>query len=110
VQPATAWPKEIFIDFVLPKSLPSVEITVSWFGKPPTRMPEALWFSFNPPVTNQKTWSMQKSGQEVSPFDVVEGGNRHMHAISDRISCGQGERSLFIVTRDAPLIALGVQS
>ncbi|HUE43118.1 MAG TPA: DUF5054 domain-containing protein [Candidatus Sulfotelmatobacter sp.] len=110
IPPATAWPKEIFIDFLLPKSLASVEITVSWFGKLPTRMPEALWFSFNPPVADQKTWSMQKSGQEVSPFDVVEGGNRHMHAISDRISCGQGERSFFIVTRDAPLIALGVQS
>ncbi len=110
VPPATAWPKEVFIDFILSKSTPSLEITVSWFGKLPTRMPEALWFSFNPPVSDSKTWSMQKSGQEVSPFDVVEGGNRHMHAISDRISCRQGERSLSIISRDAPLIALGVQS
>jgi hypothetical protein len=108
--PATAWPTEIFIDFFLPKSTSTVEITVSWFGKLPTRMPEALWFSFNPPISDPKTWSMKKSGQEVSPFDVVEGGNRHMHAISDQISCRQGDRSLSILTQDAPLIALGVQS
>jgi hypothetical protein len=110
VTPATAWPAEIFVDFVLPKSRPLIEITVSWFRKLPTRMPEAIWFSFNPPVADVKTWSMEKSGQQVSPFDVVEGGNRHMHAISDRISCGQGEHSLSIGTQDAPLVALGVQS
>jgi Domain of unknown function (DUF5054) len=110
VSPATAWPKEVFVDFVLPKSTPSIEITVSWFGKLPTRMPEALWFSFNPPVSDPKSWSMQKTGQQVSPLDVVEGGNRHMHAIADRISCGPAQHGLSIVTEDAPLIALGVQS
>jgi hypothetical protein len=108
--PATAWPEEVFVDFVLSKSTPSVEITVSWFGKLPTRMPEALWFSFNPPASDPRSWSMQKSGQQISPFDVVEGGNRHMHAISDRISCGSAQHGLSILTEDAPLIALGVQS
>jgi hypothetical protein len=108
--PAVAWPKEVFVDFVLPKSAPSVEITVSWFGKLPTRMPEALWFSFNPPVSDPKSWSMQKSGQQVSPLDVVDGGNRHMHAIADRISCGPAQHGLSILTEDAPLVALGVQS
>ena len=39
------------------KSLRLWTSTVSWFGKPPTRMPEALWFSFNPPVKNPKYWS-----------------------------------------------------
>jgi hypothetical protein len=110
VAPATAWPADIFIDFVLPKSMPVVEITVSWFRKLPTRMPEALWFSFNPVVSDIKSWSMQKSGQEVSPFDVVDGGNRHMHAIDNRVWCGRGERSLSIFSQDAPLVALGVQS
>lgn len=73
-------------------------------------MPEALWFSFNPPLSDPKSWSMQKSGQQVSPLDVVEGGNRHMHAISDRIACGPAQHGLSILTEDAPLIALGVQS
>jgi hypothetical protein len=110
IAPATAWPAEIFVDFVLAKSAPTIEISVSWFRKLPTRMPEALWLSFNPPVSDVKTWSMQKSGQQVSPFDVVEGGNRHMHAIDGRIACRNANHELAIVTEDAPLIALGVQS
>jgi Domain of unknown function (DUF5054) len=110
ISPATAWPAEIFIDFVLPKATPTVDIDVSWFRKLPTRMPEALWFSFNPLVPDLKTWSMQKSGQQVSPFDVIEGGNRHMHAIDDRITCRNGAHQLFLTTQDAPLVALGVQS
>jgi uncharacterized protein DUF5054 len=108
--PATAWPKEIFVDYTLSKISPTVEITVSWFGKLPTRMPEALWFSFNPPVKDPKGWSMQKSGQKVSPFDIVEGGNRHMHAIDDRITCRNSNHELTILSPDAPLVALGVQS
>lgn len=108
--PATAWPKQVFVEYFLRKSAPAIEINVSWFDKLPTRMPEALWFSFKPQVSDLKTWSMQKSGQQVSPFDVVEGGNRHMHAIDGRISCRNGEHELAFITQDAPLIALGVQS
>jgi hypothetical protein len=108
--PATAWPKQVFVEYFLRKEKPTVEINVSWFDKLPTRMPEALWFSFNPTVSDLKTWSMQKSGQQVSPFDVVEGGNRHMHAIDDRITCRNGAHELAFITQDAPLIALGVQS
>ncbi|HEY2823379.1 MAG TPA: DUF5054 domain-containing protein [Candidatus Acidoferrum sp.] len=110
VPPATAWPKEIFVDYTLSKITPTIEITVSWFGKLPTRMPEALWFSFNPPVKDPKAWSMQKCGQQVSPLDVVEGGNRHMHAIDDRITCRNSNHELTILSPDAPLVALGVQS
>ena len=51
---------------------------------------------------------MQKSGQKVSPFDVVEGGNRHMHAIDDRITCRNSNHELTILSPDAPLVALGV--
>jgi hypothetical protein len=110
VPPATAWPKQVFVEYFARKSAPTIEINVSWFDKLPTRMPEALWFSFNPQVADLKTWSMQKSGQQVSPFDVVEGGNRHMHAIDGRISCRNGAHELALTTQDAPLLALGVQS
>jgi Domain of unknown function (DUF5054) len=108
--PATAWPKDIFVDYVLSNVSPVLEIAVSWFGKLPTRMPEALWFSFNPPVKGSQAWFMQKCGQQVSPLDVVEGGNRHMHAIDDHIICRNSDHELIIASSDAPLIALGVQS
>jgi Domain of unknown function (DUF5054) len=108
--PATAWPKEIYVDYTLSRVSPILDVTVSWFGKLPTRMPEALWLSFNPPVKSLKSWSLQKCGQKVSPLDVVEGGNRHMHAIDDRITCHHFGHELNILSPDAPLVALGVQS
>ncbi|HEX3118952.1 MAG TPA: hypothetical protein VHP80_07650, partial [Candidatus Acidoferrum sp.] len=108
--PATAWPKEIFIDYTLSRHSPTLDIAVSWFGKLPTRMPEALWFSFTPPVKDPNAWSMQKSGQRVSTLDVVEGGNRHMHAIDDHVTCRNSNHEMIIASPDAPLVALGVQS
>jgi Domain of unknown function (DUF5054) len=105
-----AFPAKIFVEFTLAKAKPTIEITLSLFGKAPTRMPEALWLSFNPVISDTKGWTMQKSGQEVSPFNVVDSGNRHMHAISDRISYKDAKGALSFVTLDAPLVALGPQS
>lgn len=105
-----AFPKQIFIEYVLPKAKPALEINVSWFGKEPSRMPEALWLSFNPVVTRGAGWTMNKSGQEVSPFDIVDSGNRHLHAISDRISYKDEGGRLLLSTLDAPLVAPGHQS
>ncbi len=104
-----AFPNDIFVEFALLNAKPAIEIALSWFDKLPTRMPEALWFSFRP-LADAKAWTMQKTGQQVSPYDVAEGGNRHMHAISDRISCRDGEHHLSFVTIDAPLLALGHQT
>jgi hypothetical protein len=102
-----AFPRKIFVEYVLLKAKRLIEISVSWFEKAPTRMPEALWFSFWPQVVDLKGWSMQKSGQQISPYDVVESGNRHMHAISDRICYQEANGSISFVTLDAPLVALG---
>jgi hypothetical protein len=40
----------------------------------------------------------------------VDSGNRHMHAISDRIYCNDGDATISFLTLDAPLVALGRQS
>jgi hypothetical protein len=102
-----AFPKQIFVEYLLPKSRPAIEITLSCFQKSPTRMPEALWFSFHPLVTASGAWSMQKSGQEISPFDVVECGNRHLHALLDSIAYKDSSGGLSFTTLDAPLVAFG---
>ncbi|MGH9626710.1 MAG: DUF5054 domain-containing protein, partial [Bryobacteraceae bacterium] len=48
--------------------------------------------------------------REVSPFDVVRGGNRHMHAITDQIRYRDEQGSFSVETLDAPVVALGEQS
>jgi hypothetical protein len=78
----TAWPNRMYLELVLPDSEPTVEVSFLWFGKIANRMPEAFWLSFLPQVPEAHGWTMEKVDRQVSPFDVVRGGNRHMHALS----------------------------
>jgi len=105
-----SFPKEIFVEYILHNSRAALEITVSCFGKQPTRLPEALWLSFDPIAPTPGGWSLQKSGQQVSPFDVVECGNRHLHAVLDSIAYKDAGGTLAFTTLDAPLVAVGRQS
>jgi len=100
------FPQKVFVELVLPKSQPAIQVAVSWFQKPPTRLPEALWLTFNPAVAGEKGWTLEKSGESVSPFEVAESGNRHMHAVSS-FSYQEGAHEFGVEPLDAPVVALG---
>jgi len=102
-----SFPRKVFIEMVLPKAEPEIQLTVAWFQKPPTRLPEALWLTFNPAVAGQKGWTLVKSGEPVSPFEVVESGNRHMHALDSGFTYSEGAHEFGVETLDAPVVALG---
>ena len=102
-----AFPRYVFTELVLPKAVPEIHLNVSWFGKPATRMPEALWLTFNPLVEDLKGWTMDKSGEWISPFDVVASGNRHMHAVLTGFQHQSGGNRFAVETVDTPVIALG---
>ncbi|MGP8251790.1 MAG: DUF5054 domain-containing protein [Terracidiphilus sp.] len=102
-----ALPNAITIDLALPKDEPAIHIDLTWSGKPATRMPEAFWLTFNPIVDNVHGWSLDKSGHAVSPFDVVENGNRHMHALGRGFAWNGAGASFAVETIDAPVVALG---
>jgi hypothetical protein len=102
-----SFPLKVFVEILLPKSQPEIHVTVSWFQKPPTRLPEALWLTFNPAVAGQKGWTLKKCGEDISPFDVVESGNRHMHALDSGFSYREGAHEFAVKTLDAPVVALG---
>ncbi len=70
-------------------------------------MPEALWLSFQPAAGDARGWMLEKSGSSVSPFDVVPGGNRAMHAVLGGLRYQGPEGALGIETLDAPVVALG---
>lgn len=102
-----AFPERIVAEYVFPKAEPSVEVNIYWAAKAPTRLPEAIWLTFNPIAPDLKGWTMQKSGQKVSPYDVVDSGSRHMHAVSGEVFYEGNHGSLAVNSLDAPLIALG---
>jgi hypothetical protein len=102
-----AFPRHVFVELVLPNAEPAIHLQLSWFGKPATRMPEAFWLTFNPIVDDVHGWSLDKAGHAVSPFDVVENGNRHMHALRKGFAWSGAEASFAVETIDTPVIALG---
>ncbi len=101
-----AWPRTMFLELKLPNDTPGVEMNFYWFGKVANRLPEAAWLSFYPTVPSDGKWLMEKSDEWVSPFDVVPGGNRHMHSIGREMRCPDFR----IESLDAPVVALGVKS
>lgn len=106
-----AFPQKMYLELLFPKAEPVIHMNFYWFQKPETRLPEALWLSFNPIVSTQRgTWMMDKSGEDVSPLDVVASGSRHMHAVSKGFRYNDDMYSFFVETLDAPLIALGEKS
>jgi hypothetical protein len=105
-----SFPEKMYMELVMLRNEPLIRLNFSWFRKPATRLPEALWLSFNPLLPSQQGWTIVKSGEQVSPFEVVSAGSRHMHAVDTGFGYKDTERSLFVETLDAPLIALGERS
>jgi hypothetical protein len=106
----TAWPAELYLDLVLPKTEPLMHLTLTWFGKRANRLPEAMWLTFNPIAPQTENWVLSKVDGLVSPTDVVRGGNRHMHALSSGLGYQDEYGSFSIETLDAPLAVLGEKS
>jgi hypothetical protein len=106
----TAWPEKVFLQIDFAHDAPVLNLDLSWFGKRANRMPEALWLTFQPEVGEQKDWQLSKLEQAVSPFDVVTGGNRHMHAITGPLSYKDEKRSFSIESMDAAVVSLGEMS
>ena len=105
-----AFPAKIYIELVLPDAEPVIHINLFWFHKPATRLPESLWLTFDPVVPDPQGWMLEKSGEHVSPFDVVSGGGRQMHAVSERFSYKDEEDSFTVEPLDAPLVSVGEKS
>jgi hypothetical protein len=104
-----AWPEELYLEIFLPNDKPVVDIQFSWFKKQANRLPEAMWLTFQPNAPEVRNWSVDKVGRPVSPFDVVPGGNRHMHAVN-AVNYQDTSGKWSIETMDAPLVVLGQKS
>ena len=105
-----SWPKQILSDLLFPDSEPAVQVDFTCLGKAANRLPEAMWLSFLPMTPEPHGWTLDKVNQPISPFDVMKGGNRHMHAVTSGIYYKDSRGSFSIETLDAPAVALGERS
>jgi hypothetical protein len=101
-----AWPQKLYVELFFPDAEPSAQVNFSWFGKGANRLPEAMWLSFLPQAPDPHGWSLEKVDRFMSPLDVVRGGNRHMHAVSNAIRYKDAQGEFSIETLDAPVVAL----
>jgi hypothetical protein len=105
-----AFPAKMCLELKLPDAEPAVKLSFYWFNKPAPRLPEAMWLTFNPVVSAPDRWMLDKSEQNISPFDVVANGERHMHAVTSGFTCRNGNDTFDVETEDAPLITLESRS
>ena len=105
-----SYPRKLFMQLSIPDVEPVLSLDYSWFQKSATRLPEAIWLTFNPAVSSAARWTLAVSDETVAPLDVVSAGNRHMHALSTGFSCADGTNTLAVETIDAPLVALGART
>lgn len=105
-----AFPQKLYMEIYLPSAEPRISMNFYWFQKRATRLPEALWLTFNPIVSAPEGWMLDKSGQQVSPLDVVPSGSRHMHAVATGFSYRDDNGAFGVETLDSPLIAVGGRS
>ncbi len=101
-----AWPEKLYLELLFPKNEPVMKIAFYCFGKIANRLPEAMWLTFQPDVMMVQEWMMDKCDSQVNLRDVVSGGNRHMHAVTQWVACP----GLAIYTLDAPVVAFGEKS
>ena len=97
-------PREVYLEYYFPDK-GDITLSITWFGKQNTRIPDATWISFCPAYTNPKLF-IEKLGSEIDVTDVMENGSRHFHAIGDYVRFKERNHELRIESLDASLIAL----
>jgi hypothetical protein len=105
-----AWPASMYLELTLPDAEPVLHLKFSSFNKAENRLPESMWLTFNPVTSDPDNWLLEKSGQPVRASDVVRGGGRNMHAVSEKISYSEGPHTFELATLDTPVVALGQRS
>jgi len=102
-------PRQIYLTYAFSNTLPQIDITLQWFEKPATRLPEAMWLKFSPIVSNPRLWEMDVMGSPVSPYEVVVNGSRHLHGIWSGVTYNDTANNIVfgIESKDANLVAPG---
>jgi hypothetical protein len=102
-------PERSWMTVTIPKNGTSIKFLFQMFNKTPTRLPEALWMSFKPRITNPEATFIDKLGQWVSPIDVVKNGSQHLHGHWDGVKFTNtaAKNTMHIRTPDVPLLSIG---
>ena len=97
-------PREVTVQYLFEEDI--MRCKLDWKKKDANKIPEALWFGFQFDVENPMCWTMKKMNTEVSPLNVLRGGNRQQHCVESLTYHGaDGEITVF--SMHAPLVSMG---
>ena len=98
-------PAQLWIDYEVDAKLSRVSIQLSWFNKTSTRLPEALWLTFNSTQAGSEAdvFRVNKLGVSVDPRLVLNNGSSHLHG-----SAYASQNSHLVVQPvNVPLLCMG---
>ncbi len=96
-------PRNVLITYGFSCSGRLETITLDWFDKEATRLPEALWLSVGFSLHEKGRWKMVKIGQRLPLGPTVSRGARSIHAVQ-ALEYGN---MLSVQNLDSPLVSLG---
>ena len=79
--PSSAWLRLSF-------AARSVNLTLELYNKTATRLGEAAWLTFAP---NASSYQVDKLGSWTDPLDVVDGGAKSLHGLTDGVRATIGK-------------------
>ncbi|MEG0284713.1 MAG: DUF5054 domain-containing protein [Vagococcus sp.] len=104
-------PKKNRLVYVLDLIEGKLDLTYDWEGKQANRMPESYWLETSIQVANPSRWQMEKLDLLVDPLDVIQNGNRNLHALTEGGMVYRGYEGQYqLQSFDAPLMSLGRRS
>eukprot|EP01012_Entosiphon_sulcatum_P032079 TRINITY_DN40828_c0_g1_i1.p1 TRINITY_DN40828_c0_g1~~TRINITY_DN40828_c0_g1_i1.p1 ORF type:complete len:800 (-),score=122.49 TRINITY_DN40828_c0_g1_i1:16-2391(-) len=101
-------PSDMWARIFIPTSGNTIAVNFTIYDKTPTRLPEAMFLTFNP-LAQQGTWQMDKLGEWLEVNNVVGGGEPHHHGVLSGVRVKQPGNggTLTIETLDAGVVCLG---
>ena len=97
-------PASVVTTVAIDPSLGTVAANVSLLEKTSTRLPEAMFVELQPTGGAGLRWSADKLGEWISPGEIVDGGSKHLHGITQqgmRATTADGAHTLQVQTLDA---------
>jgi len=103
-------PEELWLRYDFHRDSTEIDLTVSWFNKTATRIPEAFWMRVDPSGA-AGNWTIDKLGEWVDITDdyVLQNGSTHIHAVHTSVLqiASDPDLNIRVDTLDAPLVCLG---
>jgi len=88
----------------------NVKLSLNWYNKTTTRLPEAFWFSFLPIASNQTGFTIDKVGVLTPALGAVVNGSAHLHGHWSGVYYSSKDGNFSFEALDSGIVSIGLMS